>query len=73
MWLNIYIPWVENIVSYEINIEDADLSAIRERLKQSRFQRIYLSSLREQDTLVLKTNNGTDMLDEKHCFSITAK
>ena len=73
LWLNIYIPWVENIVSNQINIEGADLSAIRERLKQSRFQRIYLSSLREQDTLVLKTNNGTDMLDEKHCFSITAK
>lgn len=73
LWLNIYIPWIENIVSYEINIEGADLSAIRERLKQSRFQRIYLSSLREQDTLVLKTNNGTDMLDEEHCFSITAK
>lgn len=63
----------ENIVSYEINIEGADLSAIRERLKQSKFQRIYLSSLREQDTLILKTNNGNDMLDDEHCFSITAK
>lgn len=69
LWLNIYIPWEENIISYEIDIEHNDLDTVRERLKQSRFQRIYLSSFREQDTFVLKTNNGEDMLDEEHCFS----
>lgn len=69
LWLNVYIPWVENIISYEIDIEDNDIDTIRKRLQQSKFQRIYLSSLREQDTFVLKTNNGKDMLDEEHCVS----
>ncbi len=69
LWLNIYIPWVENILSNEIDIEDNDIDAIRKRLQQSKFQRIYLSSLREQDTFVLKTNNGKDMLDREHCIS----
>lgn len=68
-WLNIYIPWVENIVSFLMNIEGDDISIIKERLEQSRFKRIYLSSLREQDTLVLKTDNGVDMLDKEHCVS----
>lgn len=68
-WLNIYIPWVENIVSFLMNIEDYDTSAIKARLEQSRFKRIYLSSLREEDTFVLKTDNGVDMLDEEHCVS----
>lgn len=69
LWLNIYIPWVENIVSFLMNIEDYDISAIKARLEQSRFKRIYLSSLREEDTFVLKTDNGVDMLDEEHCVS----
>ena len=69
LWLNIYIPWVENIVSYEMDIGKNDIATIRERLLQSKFQRIYLSSIREHDTFVLKTNNGKDMLDEEHCIS----
>ena len=69
LWLNIYIPWVENIVSYEMDIGKNDIATIRKRLLQSKFQRIYLSSIREHDTFVLKTNNGKDMLDEEHCIS----
>ena len=69
LWLNIYIPWVENIVSYEMDIGKSDIATIRKRLLQSKFQRIYLSSIREHDTFVLKTNNGKDMLDEEHCIS----
>lgn len=58
LWLNIYIPWVESIVSYEMDIGKSDIATIRKRLLQSKFQRIYLSSIREHDTFVLKTNNG---------------
>lgn len=71
LWLNIYIPWEENIISYEIDIENSKLDTVRERLNQSKFQRIYLSSIREQDIFVLKTTNGEDMLNEDHCINVS--
>lgn len=52
-----------------MDIGKNDIATIRKRLLQSKFQRIYLSSIREHDTFVLKTNNGKDMLDEEHCIS----
>ena len=52
-----------------MDIGKNDIATIRKRLLQSKFQRIYLSSFRDQDTFVLKTNNGKDMLDEEHCIS----
>ena len=51
-----------------MDIGNNDIATIRKRLLQSKFQRIYLSAFREQDTFVLKTNNGKDMLDEEHCI-----
>uniref|UniRef100_UPI003A913E59 hypothetical protein n=1 Tax=Leyella stercorea TaxID=363265 RepID=UPI003A913E59 len=71
LWLNIHIPWEENIISYEIDIENNKLDTVRERLNQSKFQRIYLSSIREQDIFVLKTTNGKDMLNEDHCINVS--
>jgi hypothetical protein len=61
------------LISFKKNIviENNKLDTVRERLNQSKFQRIYLSSIREQDIFVLKTTNGKDMLNEDHCINVS--